>query len=521
MFDPDLWRCLSAPEVFQITTMIRTALSLFLLSGIFPALAGTVTGRLFRDSNGNGRFDRGERILSGIGISDGDTIVWSDRKGRYRLEARPGTMLFPILPDGYATAPTGIQNTVRRFVSATSEESEEIDFALYPTIWSRLFRIAAIGDIQIDNDGQLEFARRTVLSEIASREDIDLVIHLGDLINDKPYLLKSAAAAIGTLPQPVWNVVGNHDLDTDIKPRRGTTFRTEVGTDIAALFRGKCCIVLLNNVETATEGLPDSQLRFLRQIIGRCPKEMLIVLCQHVPMAGVKNRETIFNLLEGHRTLILSAHAHMVFRQEWSDEISEISVGASCGSWWTGERDPWGIPVAIQQCGTPRGYFLLDFDKADYTFRFKGVGMDEKIGYDLWIGGENASDTEVEQLSREPCGQMILNIYGGGETTTAEYSTDGKIWRPMERVRKLAPAVARSIYMNKRGGYPTRFSRRLPLRRGGMSPHLWEALLPDSLLRNDRLLYFRISDTKGLAPLRFKRVVNLHSDTTSIHLNNH
>lgn len=481
------------------------------MGGIFPAFAGTVTGRLFCDSNGNGRFDRGERVLSGIGISDGDTIVWSDRKGRYRLEARPGTMLFPILPDGYATSQTGVQNTGRHFVPAVSEE---IDFALYPTARARSFRIAAVGDIQIDNDEQLEFARRTVLSEIASREDIDLVIHMGDLVNDKPYLLKPAVAAIDALPQPVWTVAGNHDLDTRVKPRRSTTFRDEAGTDVAALFRGECCIVLLNNVEMAAEGLPDSQLRFLRQIIGRCPKETLLVLCQHVPMVGVKNREAIFGLLEGRRMLILSAHAHTVFRREWTEEISEVSVGASCGSWWTGERDFRGIPVALQQCGTPRGYFLFDFVKAGYTFRFKGVGMDEGIGSDLWIGGESAPDAEVEQLALEPRGQMILNIYGGGETTLAEYSSDGKTWQSMNRVKKLAPAVARTIYMNKRGGYPTRFSRCLPLRRGGMSPHLWEARLPDSLLRNDLLLHFRISDTKGLAPLRFRRAVNLRSDTT-------
>ncbi len=489
--------------------MIRTALLLLLVSGIYPTLAGTVTGRLFCDSNGNGRFDRRERLLSGVGVSDGDTIVWSDRKGRYRIEAQPGAMLFPILPDGYAAAPTGIQNACRRFVPASSE----LDFALYPTARPQSFRIAAVGDIQIDNDEELEFASRTVLSEIASREDIDLVIHLGDLVNDKPHLLKPAAAAIGALPQPVWTVAGNHDLDTEVKPRRGATFRSEIGTDVAVLFRGQCCIVLLNNVEMASEGLPDPQLRFLSQIIGRCPKETLLVLCQHIPMAAVKNREAVFDLLEGRRTLILSAHYHTVFRREWSSTVSELSVGASCGSWWTGERDMWGIPAAIQQCGTPRGYFLLDVDKAGYTFRFKGAGMDDRIGTDLWIGGESASDAEVELLSHEPRGQMMLNIYGGGETTTAEYSADGTTWLPMAPARKVAPAVARTIHMNKHGGYPTRFSRRTPLRKRGRSPHLWEARLPDSLLQTGLLLHFRITDTKGLAPLRFRRAVNLPSAT--------
>lgn len=482
---------------------------LLLLGGILPAWAGDISGRLFCDTNGNGRFDRGERLLAGVGVSDGDTVVWSDRKGRYRLQARPGAMLFPILPDGYAHRPAGVQNAVRRFVETTSQE---LDFALRPSQRTRSFRVAVVGDIQVDNDEQLGLARRTVLSEIASRRDVDLVVHMGDLVNDKPQLLEPAVQALDALPQPVWTVIGNHDLDTGRKPRRGETFRAEAGADVAALFRGKCCFVLLNNVEAAAEGVPDAQLRFLRRIVARCPEETLLVLCQHVPMEGVRNREALFTLLGRHRTLILSAHAHTVFRREWTDRISEVSVGATCGSWWTGERDAWGIPAALQQCGTPRGYFLFDFDGADYTFRFKGVGMDERIGSDLWIAGESAPDAEVELLRREPRGQLILNIYGGGETTSAQYSVDGQSWQPMSRVRKLAPAVARAIWMNKQGGYPTRFSRRLPLRRGGTSPHLWEARLPDSLQRHDLRLHFRISDTRGLAPLQFTRPVTLLPD---------
>ena len=105
-------------RLFPIATMPRISFLLLLLCSVFPTSAGNITGRLFCDSNGNGRFDRGERVLSGVGVSDGDTIVWSDRKGRYRLEARPGTMLFPVLPDGYATAPASVQNPGRRFVPA-------------------------------------------------------------------------------------------------------------------------------------------------------------------------------------------------------------------------------------------------------------------------------------------------------------------------------------------------------------------------------------------------------------------
>lgn len=471
---------------------------------LLPGRAAEISGRIFRDANGNGRLDRGERVLRDVGITDGDTIVWSDRNGRYRLSTEPGRVLSPILPDGYAVAAGGLQNRGGYFVGG---DAATADFGLCPVKVSSGFRVAVLGDIQVDTPEQLELARQTVIGEVAGRDDLAEVIHMGDLVNDDPSLLEPAVGALGLLPQPVWTVIGNHDLDVKVSPRTSRSFRTAAGCDVTAFFRGNCCFVLLNNVEAASDGLPEAQLRFLRQLVGKAPKKTLFVLCQHVPMARMKNREAIFSLMGEHRVLILSAHAHTVFRREWSDRISEVSVGACCGSWWTGECDPWGIPVALQQCGTPRGYFLFDFRGGEYLFRFKGIGMDAGVQADLWVAGADSTDRRIEPLNEEPAGRLLLNVYGGGETTTVEYSLDGEQWRAMERVERVAPAVLRVVYMNRNGGYPTGFSRRTPLRQRAASPHLWQAQLPDSLLAGDRWLSVRVSDTRGLEPFEFRRAL--------------
>lgn len=477
---------------------------ILILAGITTVGAAEISGRIFCDANHNGYYDRGEKLLQGVGVSDGDTVVWSDRKGRFALDAEPGTMLFPILPDGYASSGNGLQNDGRRFVG---DSVSEIDFGLLAATSQKKFRVAVVGDVQVDSQEQLDFACRTVLGELATRTDLDWAIHMGDMVNDKPQLLEPTVEAFNTLPLPVWAVIGNHDLDVKVKPRTSRGFQQRVGNDIAALFRGNCCFILLNNVEFYDKGLSDAQLRFMRQIIGRCPKSTLIVLCQHVPMSGVKNRESVFDLLDGRRALILSAHAHTIFRKEWSPTVSEVSVGASCGSWWTGERDAWGIPLALQQCGSPRNYFVFDFDGADYTFRFKGVGMDERIQSDLWIAGEDKSDEEVGLLDDVSRGEMRLNVYGGGEATSVEWSVDGTNWQPMDYVKAVAPVVSRIVFMNKEGGYPTHFSRRTPLRRKASSAHLWSAQLPDSLQQGDILLRFRVTDECGLVPFRYERPV--------------
>ena len=498
------------PELNDFIRMIHFShflyLSVFLAATALPVYADGISGRVFRDDNANGRFDRGERLLLGIGISDGDTIVWSDRHGFYSLSPKAGSVVFPILPDGYEMAVDGVQNRGGRMPVS---DSGTVDFGLRHVGIVPDLRIAVLGDIQADTPEQLELARKTVIGEVASREDISVVLHMGDLVNDCPELLPAAAGALGLMPQSVWTVIGNHDLDMNVRPRTGRNFRTTIGCDIAAFFRGHYCFVLLNNVENASEGLSDSQLRFLGQLVSRCPEATVFVLCQHIPMGGVKNRETVFRIMDGHRVLILSAHAHTTFRKEWSDSISELSVGATCGSWWTGEHDPWGIPVALQQCGTPRGYFLFDFSNDGYSFSFKGVGMDSDIQSDLWISGTDPADSLIEPLDSIPRGRLCLNVYGGGESTTVEYSADRVHWYRMERTENVSPAVFRVIYMNRHGGYPTAFSRRTPLRRGAPSYHLWEAQLPDTLMTGERWLYFRVLDDRGLEPFHFQRLVNL------------
>ncbi|MEG2061561.1 MAG: calcineurin-like phosphoesterase C-terminal domain-containing protein [Alistipes sp.] len=465
--------------------------------------AQPISGRVYWDQNQNGQFDRGEKSLRDVGISNGDTIIWTNRHGQYRFAATGDAPLFVVAPDGYRCSRSTLQNSPER---VTHFQTDVLNFALYPVARKSSYRVAVVGDIQVDNEEQLGFAQRSILSELSSRTDLDFLIHMGDLVNDKPELLDRATEAISLLPQPAWCVIGNHDLNMDRRPRSANRFRATVGRDITAFFRANTCFILLNNVENSTDSLSTQQLNFLKQLVAHCPHEMLLVVCQHVPMAEMKNRDAILDLLSPHKTLILSAHAHKVFRQTWRDAVSEVSVGAACGTWWTGERDATGIPFAIQQCGTPRNYFVFDFTDQGYSFRVKGVGLDADQQADVWVKGENSSDAEVDQLRDEPEGRIAVNVYGGGETTRVEYSSDGTSWHPLDQTKMIAPTVARTIYMNREGGYPTKFSRRQPLRKSA-SPHIWATTLPDTLLRHAVKLHFRIRDSHGLYPSNFERIV--------------
>ena len=465
---------------------------LCLTSVLANAYPRQVQGRVFADKNANGIWDKGEKLIHNAGVSDGRQVVWTDKKGRYSITTEAG-LVFPVIPDGWMSASGSLQNDCTLRLSEHSGNQSDLpivlqhDFPLFPIENSsrKSFRVAVVGDVQVDSKDEVELAKNSVLRELASREDLDFVIHMGDLVNDKPSLFSEILPSWKALGHPTWFVAGNHDMDTlDRSHRAASNFRKLVGNDVGAWFRGETCFIMLDNVEFADYRIPESQLEFVRNIMVKCSEDKLIVLLMHVPLDATKNREELLGLLGSRRTLVLSAHAHNVFRKEWSETISEVSVGASCGSWWTGERDMWNIPIALQQCGSPRNYFVFDFNANDFVFSFKGVGLDSSIQADAAF---------VED-------KVLVNVYGGGEATSVEFSVDGREWWPMVRKNQVAPYVLRMVRMNKEGGYPTTFSRKTPLRNRKASPHIWEAGLP---IEKEERYQFRVTDSKGLKPFTF------------------
>ncbi len=445
---------------------------------------GDVMGRVFVDANGDGRWNKGEKVVRNAGVSDGCCIVWTDRKGRYHLQT-DAEFLFPVVPDGYLPLEKGLQNGL---MFPLQGQKGNLDIPLVRCRKKDRFRAAIVGDVQVDSPEEAVLARNTVLAELSNRTDLDVMVHMGDLVNDKPSLFADIVPSMQSMPFPVWTVIGNHDLDTLPRPRRTAhAFREKIGSDIGAWFRGKVCFILIDNVEFMEYAVSEKQLSFIRALLQKCPEEGLVVLCQHVPLGWTKNKEALLEVLGDHKVLVLSAHAHHLFRQEWTDNISEVSVGAACGSWWTGERDMWNNPIALQQCGSPRNYFVFDFDGKDYSFIFKGVGLDADIQADAaFIDGK-----------------VLVNVYGGGETTKVECRLGDGEWQEMEKKDQLAPFVTRMMRMNKEAGYPTAFSRRTPFRRGTLSKHIWEWNIPENYPQKGGVWHFHVTDTRGLQSFEF------------------
>ncbi|NGM72818.1 calcineurin-like phosphoesterase C-terminal domain-containing protein [Sphingobacterium sp. SGL-16] len=441
----------------------------------------SIRGHVFLDKNKNGIVDKNERGLKNILISNGVDIVKTDSKGAYQIPLKKGQSLFPILPSNYKIAGRKSRyilnaNYYYFHPDSTVNTNNPFNFLVHNKASSDKFRVGAIGDVQIDNEDELAYASKSIASELANAKDIDFNIFLGDLVNDKIKLLTPVKEMLENIPIPSWTLPGNHDRDFDKEYAMNHAFNTHFGADTYSFNYGKVHFIVLNNVfatgKRTYEGrITADQLQFIKNDLSHVDKKTTIVINQHIPMYGTRNREDFFQLLEGYENvLILSGHTHVVSRHIFKNgAIHEIGAGATCGTWWRGEKNSDGIPDALMQCGSPRGYFIIDFDQNNYSFKYKAVGIDESKQMRLTLDSND----------------IIANIFGGSDSTLVQYQINNGEWQMMKKTRKADPYVSSLVQNNKVKIYPTEGNTAIPLRERNSS-HIWTAKKPNT---NSQLPY--------------------------------
>lgn len=336
-----------------------------------------------------------------------------------------------------------------------------------------ILRVALVGDPQVDDEKELEFAKRTIYSELSQRNDLDLIIVLGDLVNENEALVAPSEELLDATGHPWVRVHGNHDGPL---PESDTSFTV-----------GGIRFLLLNHygLRENRRDIPDSvSLKMLESIE---PGQKTVV-CTHIPIDD--------RLISGYGpdVLFACAHMHIVMRYLLEGGAGKIVAGASCGSWWRGVRGPDGIPHALMNCGAPRGYFIADFDPDKeqwYSLRYKCVGRPE-------------SD-RASAFLRD--GRLVVNVFGGSRGGRLEMRK-GLRWVEIPRKPVISPDVQDVIDFNRevmtreyRREHPEEF---LPMLRYE-SPHTWciEGL---SRLRKGKRIRIRYADEatefKGYVTIR-------------------
>lgn len=376
-------------------------------------------GRVYLDRNSNGRLDDNEPGLSGIRVSNGREIVLTQGDGSYELPIEVDQTVFVIKPRGYQTAlssdglpkfyythkPEG--SPALRFpgVAPTGQLPNSIDFPLYPNDEPETFKAIFFGDPQPRNVQEVRYIADDVVAGLVGT-DASFGVTLGDIVFDDLSVFKPLNETIGLIGIPWYNVLGNHDINFDVKGREGSTetFQSVYGPTYYSYDYGNVHFVVMDDINyfidpqtgngryDATFG--ERQLAFLKNDLALVPQDCLVVLMMHIPLIGVTDRQDVYRLIE-ERDFCISISGHTHYHEHRMIDAADgwrgkkphhhiINVTVS-GSWWGGKPDERGIPHSMMSDGAPNGYSLMTFDRNNYQLKFVPAGRPESYQMDVVI----------------------------------------------------------------------------------------------------------------------------------------
>jgi hypothetical protein len=486
--------------------------------------AQTASGVVFFDADGNGSFGDVDRPASGVAVSNGVEVVLTDETGRYEIPVGDEAILFVVQPEG-AAVPLD-ENNVPRFsyshkpggspalrfpgVAPTEELPESIDFPLTKIDAPERFRVAFLGDTQPTTLDDVRYLGFDVARELIDRE-YDFAVALGDVVNDNLDLFEAVAETFGKTGRPTWYVFGNHDRNYDApdEARNDESFERVFGPDYYAFNYGGVHFVALNTVREDGDGkyhggVDSLQLEFLRNDLALLPEDKPVVLMMHIPFRDVENLDELFAVL-GERPAALSVAGHWHingiefydaergFRGE--GEHAHLIAGATCGSWQRGERDYLGVPEAPMAGGAPKGYWIAEFEGAEFSLRFKAARRPDDYQMNVWI--DDNHDWDSAFVAPDSLGNdFYVNVFAGCEKTIVEARIDAGAWFVVPQVERADPFFGRLLDLQNAGVYPTEVGGKLW--GGWRSPHLWGGTFPAPLAAGAHVIEVRAEDELGL-----------------------
>lgn len=188
--------------------MKKKNLLLLCMLGCSAVSHAAYQGRVYVDANRNGQYDKGEKLLKNVCVSDGLNVVKTAADGQFVLAGHEKErFIFITVPSGYKA----VYNHYRKINNA----SESYDFGLVPyTVGidrKGAHKFIQITDTEISQvEGHEEWAEN--LHKYSTNEKVAFIVHTGDICYEKG--LKAHIKLVNTrnMDVPVYYCIGNHDL---------------------------------------------------------------------------------------------------------------------------------------------------------------------------------------------------------------------------------------------------------------------------------------------------------------------
>lgn len=406
-----------------------------LLTRCRPAKALAIDGKSLTGlvlANGKG--------IKDVVVSDGYSVVQTDKKGRYRLAPHPDALaLFVSTPPGYAfNNERGIAK--HYYLLQNINAAQDVNFQL-----TQLGQADDEHEFIIWADPQVRNARDVQKMMTESVPDVQkylsglaagTLIHgitVGDIAWDELKLFEDYNKAVAQMNIPFFQCLGNHDMDY----RKGgdetsdDTFQLTYGPTYYSFNRGQVHYVVMDNVrylgtDRNYDGwLQQHQLDWLQKDLSFVPKDKLVVLCVHIPVhSGTKNKDALYALLQDRQVHIMSGHTHYNVNA-LTGNIFEHNHGTVCGAWWSGP---------ICEDGTPCGYGVYKVKGTHLTWHYQSTGL--PADHQMRVYASEYSATER---------QVVANIWNTDPAWKTEYWVDGASKGALEQFEGFDPDAYRTM----------------------------------------------------------------------------
>lgn len=412
-----------------------------------------MSGRVFLDKNRDGRWQRRERGVKGVLVSNGHEVVKTDAAGEYRLpiyDQPGGTTIFITKPAGYDVPLDAVNvpqfyyhhipagSPALRFggLPPSGALPRELNFPLIRAQYKERFKIVVSGDTQPYSNNELGYVRDTLVRDVVADgvDDIELVIIEGDVMGDDLGLFPRFKQVMKATNTPLYLVGGNHDLDFDAPTDANSfdTFRREWGPPNYSFDLGRVHFIVLDDVRypcTAeddadgrhgfctganpayTGAVAAEQMAWLENDLRHVSKDKLVVLNMHIPIVSyvdnasaqhqVYNARELYALLEGRPALALSGHTHT---------LEQIRPGELFAGWQTAFSEPLG-PSPFPQIvtgATCGGWWSGDFDAQGVPQAWDRLGSPR--GHLIIEFDGNTYKDRFRASSQSPDKQMSLSF---------------------------------------------------------------------------------------------------------------
>lgn len=431
-------------------------------------------GYLFNDKNNNQIKDTGEEGIAGVAISNSRQIVVTNNDGYYSIPIDNDDPIFVIKPKNWMTPvndkmlpqfyylhkPNGSPDYFKYGgVEPTGSLPEEINFPLYPEAFDPQFKIVVFGDPQPYSITEVDYIAEDIVDELVGQNDLKFGMTMGDIVGDDLDLLNPLNDVIAQVGIPWYNVMGNHDMNYDANNdmQSDETYEKVYGPSTYAFVYGDVHFIIVDDIIHKNDsgrvsyvgGLREDQFEFVKNYLEIVPKEDLIVLNMHIPLAQhgetfrKSDQKKLFDLLKDYpNTLSISAHSHvhehMYFSEgssDWSQPVPHhhFNVGTTSGSWWLGMKSETDVPHAMMRDGTPNGYSFIEFNGTEYIINWKVAGSPADHQMNIYMKRgviKNSEDTNP----------LTVNFFNGCDQSRVEYRIKGTPdWIAMEKIEDYDP----------------------------------------------------------------------------------